>query len=82
MICHLIPEEECEPIILGGRLKIGALVLFIPCANYDRSAGFDGILNKKTIGTVVQIHEKHRWYCVEYLMGGTPDCIGHECFKY
>lgn len=74
--------EQREPTIVGGELKIGAKVRFIPAANFDHSAGFADILMAEVTGTVVQIHEAHRWYCVEYIMGSRPGCIGHEYFKF
>lgn len=63
-------------------MKIGARVRFIPCACYVGEAGLTDHIMVERIGTVVYIHEAHRWYCVEYLMGGMPDCIGHESFKF
>ena len=83
MRSHLMmAEENREPTIVGGVLKIGARVRFIPCACYVGEAGLTDHIMVERIGTVVYINEAHRWYCVEYLMGGMPDCIGHECFKY
>lgn len=77
----MIAEEKREPTILGGVLKIGALVRFVPCANLGCSAGLPAIFGKKVTGTVVFIHKAHRWYSVEYVLG-KPDCIGYECFKF
>lgn len=36
-------------------------------------------MKREITGTVIQIHEEHRWYRVEYEL---PGCIGHECFKF
>ena len=75
-------KDERAPTIVGGELQIGVMVRFIPAANYDHSAGFYDILMREITGTVVQIHDAHRWYRVEYIMGTKPGCIGHECFKF
>ena len=55
---------------------------FTPAANFDHSTGFSDFLKKEVEGTVIEIHEDHRWYRVEFNMGSAPGCIGHECFKY
>ena len=63
-------------------IELGDKIRFIPAANFGKSAGFEGVLRKEVTGTVVQIHEEHRWYRVEFILGDTPGCIGHECFKF
>lgn len=60
-------------------VKIGDSYRFVPAANFDHSAGFPELKDREITGTVVQIHEAHRWFRVEYR---TPGCIGHECFKF
>lgn len=75
-------EETREPRILGGKLQIGALVRFVPAACFVGEAGLTDHIMVEVIGTVTEIHEAHHWYRVEYCMGGNPDCIGHECFKF
>ena len=62
--------------------EIGDKIRFVPSANTDHSAGFTGTLRAEVTGTVIQIHEEHRWYRVEYTLGTEPGCIGHECFKF
>lgn len=52
----------------------------MPGCNLDHSSGFDGALRQKVTGTVVQVHEAHRWYRVRYNLNAR--CIGHECFKF
>lgn len=75
-------EENREPHILGGNLKVGALVRFVPAACYVGEAGLTDHIMVEVIGTVTEIHETHHWYRVSYYMGANPDCIGYECFKY
>lgn len=75
-------EENREPHILGGNLKVGALVRFVPTACYVGEAGLTDHIMVEVIGTVTEIHETHHWYRVAYCMGANPDCIGYECFKY
>lgn len=60
-------------------IEIGDKVRFTPACNHDHSCGFPEIMRRETTGTVIQIHEEHRWYRVEYTL---PGCIGHECFKF
>lgn len=52
---------------------------FKPAAFSTGVAGFGSDLNVRVDGTVIQVHEEHRWYRVEYKM---PGCIGHETFKF
>lgn len=61
-------------------IEIGDKVRFVPAANFDHSAGFTDILRAQVTGTVIQIHEEHGWYRVEYPLNAR--CIGHECFKF
>lgn len=63
---------------MNAEIEVGDKVRFVPCANYDHSAGFADILMREVTGTVVQVHEAHRWYRVEYERGGAR---GYECFK-
>lgn len=76
------PEEHHEPTIVGGILRIGALVRFVPTACSVVEAGLTEHIVAAVTGTVAEIHEDHRWYRVAYYMGSNPDCIGYECFKY
>ena len=69
-------------MIIGGKLKVGALVRFVPSACWVGEAGLTPHVNVEVVGTVIEIHEDHHWYRVEYCMGHNPDCIGYECFKY
>ena len=59
-------------------IEIGDKKTFIPCPNYQNLSN-EAQLRKKVTGTVIQIHEEHRWYRVEYNLSAR--CIGHECFK-
>lgn len=59
--------------------EIGDKFRFIPCANTDHSAGFSDVLLKEVTGTIVQIHEEHRWFRCAYERGTLR---GFECFKY
>jgi hypothetical protein len=54
-------------------------VRFVPSAFKGASAGFGGELRVKLTGTVVQVHEEHRWYRVAY---DTPCGVQHETFKF
>ncbi len=72
-------EEPLQPA--PGRPEIGDRVRFVPAANTDHSAGFGDALRRPVTGTVVRIHEGHRWYMVEYPVL-KPGCIGRECFKF
>ena len=60
--------------------EIGDEIRFRPAA-FARTRGEDGgyEIPIEVTGTVIQIHEEHRWYRVEYTM---PGCIGRECFKF
>lgn len=55
---------------------------FMPGCNLDHSSGFDGQLRQKVTGTVVQIHEEHRWVRVQFTLNEKRGCIAHECFKF
>ena len=64
--------------------EIGDKLRFTPSAFADvsedsRTHRDFGVVTKVT-GTVIQIHEGHRWYRVEYPLNAR--CIGHECFKF
>ena len=60
--------------------ELGDRIRFRPSA-FARTRGEDGgyEIPVEVTGTVIQIHEEHRWYRVEFQMSG---CIGHECFKF
>lgn len=66
-------REECPH-------EIGDKVRFKPAA-FARTRGEDAAFEipVEVTGTVIQIHEEHRWYRVEYTM---PGCIGREAFKF
>lgn len=64
-------------------VDIGDEVRFTPAAFADvsedsRTHRDFGVVTKVT-GTVVQIHEEHRWYRVRYELAGGPQ---HETFKF
>ena len=48
-------EENREPHILGGNLKVGALVRFVPAACYVGEAGLTDHIMVEVIGTVTEI---------------------------
>lgn len=60
-------------------IEIGDKYILIPAANTDHSSNFGEILRQPITGTVVQIHEEHRWFRVRYVVSG---CIRYECFKF
>lgn len=64
---------EC-PVEIGDRWT------FVPCANLDHSAGFADVLQVQATGTVVQIHEEHRWFRVAWEI--QPGRVAWECFKF
>lgn len=64
---------------MNSEPEIGDKIRFVPAANYDHSAGFADILMREVTGTIVQIHEEHRWFRCEYARG---ERTGYECFKY
>lgn len=62
---------------------IGDKIRFTPAAFADvsedsRTHRDFGVVAEVT-GTVVQIHEEHRWYRVRYELAGGPQ---HETFKF
>lgn len=63
-------------------MRIGDEVRFIPGANFDNSAGFPGELRRTVTGTIVEIHEDHRWYRVAFLAGDREPVRLFECFKF
>jgi len=67
-----IPLSSC-PYEIDDQVK------FKPAAYAESTASFGGALDVKVIGTVVQIHEAHRWYRAAY---ETPQGTRHECFKF
>jgi hypothetical protein len=54
-------------------------VRFKPCANVDNTAGFGTVLGAEVVGQVMQIHEEHHWYRVQYQ---TPQGTRFETFKF
>ena len=74
-------SAQCDPVLTLGP-QLGDRVRFIPSANFDRIGGFPEILKAEVTGTIVFIHQEHRWYRVKYIMGSRSGCIGYECFKY
>jgi len=62
-------------------LNVGDIILIVPAANMDHSAGFPEVLQKPIPAKVIQINEKRGWYRVEYQLGNRPGCIGHETFR-
>ena len=60
-------------------IELGDVVTFVPAPNYA-TLSEDIMLRRKVTGTVIQIHEEHRWYRVAYPLNAR--CIGHECFKF
>lgn len=59
--------------------EIGDLFRFIPSCNAENTNGFGEVLRVEVPGTVVQVHEAHRWYRVSY---DTPQGVQHETFKF
>lgn len=59
--------------------EIGDKVRFRPAGFINSRDAFGPDFPVEVTGTVIQIHEEHRWYRVQYTM---PGCIGHECFKF
>ena len=60
--------------------EIGDTIRFKPAAYSTGVAGFGAELDVLVTGTVIQIHEEHRWYRVSWEM--RPGCTGHETFKF
>ena len=58
--------------------EIGDKFRFKPGAYMDSLKGFGVMLDVKVTGTVVQIHEDHRWYRAAY---ETPQGTRYETFK-
>ena len=59
--------------------EIGDKIRFRPSAFVNRTDGFGAELRVEVTGTVVQIHEGHRWYRAAY---ETPQGKNYECFKF
>lgn len=63
-------------------VEIGDKIRFTPAAfseiNTEKSREIFGVVTQVT-GTVIQIHEEHRWYRVRYELAGT---VQHETFKF
>ena len=73
-----------EPLDPGGApaaapVEIGDPKRFKPAAYATGVAGFGADLDVYVTGTVVQIHEEHRWYRVRYT---TPQGAAYETFKF
>ena len=73
-------EPWVPPVLPPCPYTIGDKVRFKPAA-FARTRGEDAAFEipVEVTGTVIQIHEDHRWYRVEYNM---PGCIGRETFKF
>ena len=59
--------------------EIGDKFRFTPSCGGIIAAGLSEELHREVTGTVVQVHEEHRWYRASY---ETPQGVRHECFKY
>lgn len=69
-------------------VSVGDTLRFVPTAYIDgpgngsngSEASAEKLRNSEVVGMVVQIHEAHRWYRVEY----QPrfDRKQYECFKF
>lgn len=59
--------------------EIGDKFRFKPSAYSEGTASFGAALNVEVTGTVVRIHEDHRWYRASY---DTPQGVQHETFKF
>ena len=59
--------------------EIGDTFLFKPSAYAESTAYYGPALSVQVAGTVVQVHEAHRWYRVSY---DTPQGVQHETFKF
>lgn len=68
-----LPPQPC-PYAVGDRVR------FKPAAFSCGVAGFGGELNVRVEGTVIRVHEDHRWYRVSWEY--SPGCTGYETFKY
>ena len=64
---------------MSSPYEIGDKFRFIPSCNAENTNGFGEILRVDVTGTVVQVHEAHRWYRAKY---DTPQGVQHETFKY
>ena len=59
--------------------EIGDTFRFKPSAYTESTAYYGPALDVQVAGTVVRIHEAHRWYRVSY---DTPQGVQHETFKF
>ena len=59
--------------------EVGDKVRFRPAGFINSRDGSGPDFPVEVTGTVIQIHEEHRWYRVEFAL---PGCIGHETFKF
>lgn len=59
--------------------EVGDKFRFKPAPYVDSPKGFGAMLDVTVLGTVVQVHESHRWYRASY---DTPQGVQHETFKY
>ena len=64
---------------MSSPYEIGDKFRFIPTCNAENTNGFGEVLRVEVTGTVVQVHEEHRWYRARY---DTPQGVQHETFKY
>ena len=78
------PETEPRGIYGGSVPEIGEERSFVPAAFTDVTAtkALPSLRDRglTVTGTVVQVHEAHRWCRVEYLLEGCGRC--YECFKF
>ena len=59
--------------------EVGDKFRFIPGCCVENTNGFGEVLRVEVTGTVVSIHEEHRWYRACY---DTPQGVQHETFKF
>ena len=59
--------------------EIGDRFRFKPAPYMDSLKGFGTMLDVQMTGTVVQIHEDHRWYRARY---ESPQGTRYETFKF
>lgn len=64
---------------MNAPYEIGDTFRFVPACNAENTNGFGDVLRVEVTGTVVQVHEEHRWYRARY---DTPQGVQHETFKF
>jgi hypothetical protein len=60
--------KTCD-VIIQSPVEIGDKVRFNPFQGIHIS-GFCADKRTRVIGTVIEIHNEHRWFAVEYMLGG------------